>query len=226
MSLGLLLALRVSFGLLFVGAMLFIPAGTWRFWQAWVFLAVVFPVLAGAFVYLYRYDRSLLESRLRGREKIREQRHLIRWLRPVFFAALLLPGLDYRLGWSRHWLGAAAPWLCLTFDGVILASLLLVLWVLRVNSFASRTIEIQSGQKVISSGPYALVRHPMYLGSIVMLLSVPLALGSYLALPAFALVTPFYVYRLLNEEKFLRRELPGYPEYCARTRFRLVPFLW
>lgn len=226
MSLGLRLILRFAFGLLFVGAVLFVPAGTWRFWQGWALLAVIFPVLASVFVYLYKYDRPLLESRLRGREKIREQKHLIRFLQPLFFVAMLLPGLDYRLGWSRQWLGAEPAWLCLIFDGVMLAGLLFVFWVLRVNSFASRTIEIQAGQRVISSGPYALVRHPMYLASIVMLLSVPLALGSYVTLPAFALVTPIYVYRLLNEEKFLHRELPGYSEYCDRTRFRLVPYVW
>lgn len=100
------------------------------------------------------------------------------------------------------------------------------MWVLKVNSFASRTIQVESGQKVISTGAYTLVRHPMYSGSVVILLFTPLALGSYIALPAFAMLVPFYVLRLLNEEKVLRQELPGYSEYCLRTRFRLVPFVW
>ena len=109
---------------------------------------------------------------------------------------------------------------------LILGGLLLVFWVLKVNSFASRTIRVEAGQSVISSGPYSMVRHPMYSGSVVMWLSIPLALGSYVAWPAFALLIPLYVFRLLNEEKVLRQELSGYPEYCLRTRYRLVPFVW
>jgi protein-S-isoprenylcysteine O-methyltransferase Ste14 len=97
---------------------------------------------------------------------------------------------------------------------------------MKVNSFASRTIQVEPGQKVICSGPYRLVRHPMYLGSLVMWLATPLALGSYLAWPAFALLIPFYIFRLLNEEEVLRRELPGYSDYCHCTRRRLVPFVW
>ena len=109
---------------------------------------------------------------------------------------------------------------------VFLGGFFLVFWTMKVNSFASRTIQVEPGQPVISSGPYRLVRHPLYSGSIVLWLSTPLMLGSFIALPAFALLVPFYVLRLLNEEKILRQELPGYPEYCVRTRFRLVPFVW
>jgi len=97
--------------------------------------------------------------------------------------------------------------------------------VMKVNSFASRTIQVEAGQRVISTGPYRMVRHPLYSGSLVMWLATPLALGSYIAWPAFCPAHPFYVFRLLNEEKVLRQELPGYPEYCLRTRFRLVPRL-
>jgi protein-S-isoprenylcysteine O-methyltransferase Ste14 len=111
-------------------------------------------------------------------------------------------------------------------QALILGGLLLVVWVMKVNSFASRTIQVEAGQRVISTGPYRMVRHPLYSGSLVMWLATPLALGSYIAWPAFALLIPFYVFRLLNEEKVLRQELPGYPEYCLRTRFRLVPFVW
>ena len=210
-----------------LGAMLFVPAGTWQFWQGWIFLAVVFPFLLCVFLYFYKHDRPLLERRLRSKEQLSGQKRLIRLLKLVFFAIFLLPGFDYRLGWSRRLLGGAVPlWLSLMAEALILAGLLLVFWVLRANSYASRTIEVEAGQKVISSGPYALVRHPMYLGSLMMWLFVPLALGSYVAWPALALLVPLYVYRLLNEEKFLRQELPGYAEYCLRTRFRLVPYVW
>jgi len=167
-----------------------------------------------------------MERRLQAGEKIREQRCLIQLLKPVFFVVFLLPGFDHRLGWSRALLGAAPAWLSLIADALILGCFLLLFWVLRVNSFASRTIQVESGQKVISSGPYALVRHPMYAASAALWLATPLALGSYVALPAFAFLTPFYVLRLLNEESFLRRELPGYDEYCRRTRCRLIPYVW
>jgi len=226
MSLRLRLILRFGLGLILSAAILFVSAGTWRFWQGWVFLAVVFTYLLCALPYLYKHDRELLERRLRGKEKISEQKLLIRLLMPVFFVVFLLPGFDYRFGWSRTLLGGVPVWLSLISDALVLGGLFMVFWVLKVNSFASRTIEVAAGQRVISSGPYALVRHPMYSGSILVFLLVPLALGSYVACPAFALLIPFYVYRLLNEEKFLCHELPGYSDYCLRTRFRLVPYVW
>jgi protein-S-isoprenylcysteine O-methyltransferase Ste14 len=123
-------------------------------------------------------------------------------------------------------LGGVPPWLSLVADAMVLGGLLLTFWVMKVNSFASRTIEVEAGQKVVSSGPYGLVRHPLYSGSLLIWLFAPVALGSYAAWPAFALLVPLYVYRLLNEEKFLRRALPGYSEYCLRTRFRLVPYIF
>ncbi|HUJ21948.1 MAG TPA: isoprenylcysteine carboxylmethyltransferase family protein [Bryobacteraceae bacterium] len=226
MSLRARLILRSFFGLVMAGAMLFVPAGTWRFWQGWTFLAVVFSVLLLAFLYFYRHDRPLLERRLRSKEKLPEQKRLIRMAKLVFLPIFLLPGFDYRLGWSRRLLGAVPAWLSLISEALILGGLLLVFWVFKVNSYASRTVEVEAGQRVISRGPYALVRHPMYSGSLVMWLSMPLALGSYVAWPAFTLLIPLYVYRLLNEERFLRQELSGYSEYCLRTRFRLVPYVW
>jgi len=226
MSLRSRLILRLSLGLPIVAAILFIPAGTWRFWQGWTFLAVISSLPSFAFFYFYKHDRLLLERRLRGKEKLSEQKRLIQLLKPAFFVVFLLPGFDYRLGWSRSLWGAVPPPLSLTADALVLAGYLLVFWTLKVNSFASRTIEVEAGQQVISSGPYALVRHPLYSGSLLMCLCVPLALGSYVTWPAFALLVPFYLYRLLHEEKFLRHELPGYSEYCLRTRFRLVPYVW
>ena len=117
-------------------------------------------------------------------------------------------------------------WLTLLAQVLILAGLLFVFWVLKVNSFASRTIKVEVGQSVISSGPYRMVRHHMYSGSVMMWVFLPLALGSYFAWPAFVILSFFYVFRPLNEERVLLKELPGYSEYCVRTRYRLVPFLW
>jgi protein-S-isoprenylcysteine O-methyltransferase Ste14 len=117
-------------------------------------------------------------------------------------------------------------WLTVVSQSLALGGYLMTFWVMKANSFASRIIEVKTGQKVISSGPYRIVRHPMYLGAMVMFLFTPLALGSYWTLPAFALVIPVLVFRLLNEEKILSRELPGYSEYQLCTRFRLVPCVW
>jgi protein-S-isoprenylcysteine O-methyltransferase Ste14 len=226
MSLKSNLILRFSLALIIFAAMLFIPAGSLRFWQGWAFLALVFIPSIFAYLYFYEHDPQLVERRLQSKEKVKEQRLLIRWAKAVFFAALLLPGLDYRWGWSRTYLQAVPLWLTMVAQALVLGGLLLMAWVMKVNSFAARTIQVEAGQKVISTGPYRMVRHPLYLGGVVMWLSTPLALGSYFAWPGFALLISFTVFRLLNEEKVLCQELPGYSEYCLRTRFRLVPFIW
>jgi len=226
MSLQSKLLLRLALGLIMVAAMLFVPAGSLRFWQGWAFLAVAFIPVISFSLYLCKHDPQLMERRLQRKEKLREQRLLVRSLKLVFFAAFLIPGLDYRRGWSRAFVGAVPLWLTLLSQGLVLTGLFLVFWVLRTNSFASRTIQVEPGQPVISTGPYRIIRHPMYLGSLVTWLSIPLALGSYVAWPAFFLLVPFYVFRLLHEEKYLRQELPGYRDYCLRTPYRLIPHVW
>jgi len=220
------MVLRFSLGLILLAALLFIPAGTVKYWQAWTFLAITFILGISASFYLYKRDPQLIERRLQTKEKISEQKLLVRLLKPTFLLAFLLPGLDYRQGWSRTFLGGVPLGVLLLSQALVLCGFLFVVWVMKVNGFASRTIQVEPGQSVVSTGPYSAVRHPMYLGSLVMWLSTPVALGSYFAWPAFALLIPFYVFRLLNEEKVLRVELPGYSEYCDRTRYRLVPFVW
>lgn len=226
MSIGSKLTLRFGVGLLLVAALIFIPAGTWRYWQGWAYLALFFIPGVTLSFWLYRRDPQLIERRLQSKEKVTEQRVLIRLLKPVFVVVFLLAGLDYRMGWTRREFGGVPLWLTIVAQVAFLGGLLLTFWVMRVNSYASRTIQVETGQTVVSTGPYAVVRHPMYSGSILLWVATPLALGSYVALPAFALLIPFYVLRLLNEEKILRQELAGYGEYCAHTRFRLVPMVW
>jgi protein-S-isoprenylcysteine O-methyltransferase Ste14 len=226
MSLRSRLILRLSLGMLIFAAALFIPAGTWRYWQGWGFLVVASAFSLGAFSYFYKHDRQALERRLRSKEKISEQKRVVRLVKLVFAAALLIPGFDHRLGWSRTLLGEEPWWLSLISNVLVVCGMGLVFWVVKVNSFAGRTIEVEAGQKLISSGPYAVVRHPMYAGMLLFLLSLPLALGSYVAWPAFVLLVPLFASRLLNEERFLHKELPEYREYCLHTRFRLVPYVW
>ena len=145
----------------------------------------------------------------------------MKFLAAIMVIAFLLPGLDHRFGWSHTPL-----WLTTVAEAFVLGGCLMIFWTLKSNSFAASTIRVESGQRVISTGPYGIVRHPMYLGAAIWFLFTPLALGSYFALPVFALLIPLIVFRLLNEETVLRQELPSYADYCLHTRFRLVPLLW
>jgi len=224
--LGAQLALRFVAMTVLITALLFLPAGTVRWWQGWAFLAVFVTPALSAFLYFLKIDPELVERRLKMKEAVREQSRIMRFASLLGVTIFTLPGFDHRLGWSRGWLGAELVGLEVFSLAMVLGGMLAVAWVLRTNRYAGRTIRVVEGQKVISSGPYGLVRHPMYAFSLVMWFFVPLALGSYVALPAFALTLPLYVLRILNEEKVLRAELPGYTEYCERRRWRLVPGVW
>jgi protein-S-isoprenylcysteine O-methyltransferase Ste14 len=206
--------------------LLFLPAGTLHFWEAWVFLAIFFVPMVCFSAYYYKHDPALLQRRMQAREKLKEQRVVMRLATLVFLAGILVPGLDHRFGWTRRLTGGIPLWLEIVAQVVVLVCYLTSMWVIGVNRFAARTIRVEEGQRVVSSGPYGLVRHPMYSAMLVMWLATGPALGSYVALPIFALFIPLLVLRLLNEEKVLRQELPGYAEYCARVRYRLVPHVW
>ena len=226
MSLGLRLAVRTLVGLALAIMVVFLPAGSYSFWQGWAFLAAFFIPSLIAFLYFFLHDKALVERRMRDNEKVTEQRQLLRWSAPLFIVVFLLPGFDFRFGWSRNLLGVVPVWLTGLSLAMVAAGLLFVGWVLKVNTYAGRTIQVDAGQTVIATGPYAWVRHPMYFGCVVLWIFTPLALGSWVALPAFLLLLPFYAIRLLNEEKVLCAELPGYPEYCRKIRYRLIPFVW
>jgi protein-S-isoprenylcysteine O-methyltransferase Ste14 len=226
MSLKLRLVLGMMTALVLAFAGVFVPAGSFRFWQGWAFLAAFLLPVVFTFLYFYWHDRAFLERRLRTNEEIKEQKLLLKLGKPLYIAAFLLPGFDFRFGWSRRLVGAVPLWLTALSLGMIVGSMAMFFWVFRVNRFASRTIGVEEGQTVISSGPYGVVRHPLYAGAVVLMIFMPTALGSFVAWPAFLLLISLYVLRLLNEEKILRRELPGYSEYCLRTRYRLIPFVW
>jgi len=221
MSLKGKLTVRFLVALVVVGGLLFTPAGSFEFWQGWVYLAVWFVPGLLAFTYFYKHDPELVERRLRRKEKVREQKLIIKAVYVTYVIAFLLPGFDHRFGWSHP-----PAWMTVFSQAVVLGGYVMIIWVMKANSFAASTIQVEPGQRVISDGPYRIVRHPMYSGICAILLFTPLALGSYFALPAFVLVVPLIVLRLLNEEKVLREELPGYSEYCLDTRSRLVPLLW
>jgi len=204
-----------------MGLLLFIPAGTVRFWQAWAYLGVFFGAALLITLYLMKKDPALLERRLRGgpsAENRTSQKIIMSFASIGFVALVVVPALDFRFKWS------AVP-LYMTISGDILTALgfYVVFLVYKENSFTSATIEVARDQKVISTGPYAIVRHPMYAGSFLYLLGMPLALASYWGLLALAIMVPSVIWRLFDEERFLSKNLPGYAAYCADLRWRLIP---
>jgi protein-S-isoprenylcysteine O-methyltransferase Ste14 len=207
-----------------MAALVFASAGTFDYWQGWVYLLVYFAASIAITVYLVRRDPELLARRMRGgptAEKRPVQR-LIMWLASAGFIGLVVvPALDRRFGWSH--LPAA---LALAGDGLMVLGWVGIYLVFRENSFAAATIEVAPDQRVISTGPYALVRHPMYATALVMLLGIPLALGSLWGVLVLAAVLPALVWRLLDEESFLARDLPGYVAYKDKVRHRLIPGIW
>jgi protein-S-isoprenylcysteine O-methyltransferase Ste14 len=150
----------------------------------------------------------------------------MRLVKFLVVAAFVLTGFDYRFGWSRGWMGGVPLWLTVLSEALAFGGMLSAASVITVNRFAARTVRVEPGQTVISTGLYRFVRHPMYAASLVLWLFTPFALGSYVSLPVFVLLMLLYVLRLLNEEKLLRAELPGYTEYCSHTRYRLIPHVW
>ena len=207
--------------------LLFVPAGSWRFWQGWLFLLLMFGFWIYFFVNLLTHDPQLVERRMHRREKETEpqQRLFQRLFGLILFPAFILAGLDFRFGWSRA-MGSVPLAMVLAGQLIVVAGYWFVFWTMKVNSFASSTIQVEAQQTVIDRGPYAWVRHPMYLGMALTALGMPLALGSYIALPLFALLTPLLAYRLVHEERTLCRDLSGYAEYCRRARYRLLPWVW
>jgi protein-S-isoprenylcysteine O-methyltransferase Ste14 len=207
-----------------MGFLLFVPAGTVQYWQAWVYLSIFTGASVLITVHLMIGDPALLERRMSGgpmAEKRRTQKFIMLCTSIAFIALLLVPGFDHRFGWS------SIPFGAVVFGDVLVAlGFYFIFLVYRENTFTSSTIEIAENQKVISSGPYAIVRHPMYASASLYLLGTPLALGSYRAFISVAAMIPFLIWRLLDEERFLAKNLSGYDEYQKRVLHRLVPFVW
>jgi protein-S-isoprenylcysteine O-methyltransferase Ste14 len=204
--------------------LLFGCAGTARYWQAWVYLAIFTAASALISLDLMRRDRALLERRMRGgptAEKRPAQKLIMLGTSVAFLALLVVPALDHRFGWSP------VPFaVVVAGDALVAIGFYLISRVYRSNPFGSATIEVAENQIVVSRGPYAIVRHPMYASALLYLVGTPLALGSYWGLIPIAAILPLVVWRLLDEERLLARRLPGYGEYQRRVRHRLVPFVW
>jgi protein-S-isoprenylcysteine O-methyltransferase Ste14 len=209
---------------LVMASLLFIAAGTFAYWQAWVFLAVYFSASLAISLYLITSDPALLARRMSGgpfAEKEPARRIIMSIMSVGFVGLLVLPAIDHRLRWSEPSPGAA-----LAGDVLILLGWLGIYFVFRENSFSSATIELAAEQRVISTGPYAWIRHPMYAAALVMLLGIPIALGSWWGVVIVVAMLPVLIWRLLDEERFLVRNLAGYAEYQRRVGYRLLPLIW
>ena len=213
--------LKFVSGFAAVGLLLFLPAGTLRYWNAWLFSALLFLPMLMVGILLFLKAPELLEKRLNTREQEGTQKAVVALSALIFCLGFVLAGLDFRFGWSHMptWLVAAAAVLQLLSYGLYAE-------VMRENAYLSRTVEIQENQKVIDTGLYGVVRHPMYLAVTLLFLTLPLVLGSWPCFVLFLCTPALLVLRIRNEEQVLVRGLPGYTEYQQRVRWRLIPFIW
>ena len=208
-------------GFVMVGALIFLPAGTLAYPKGWLLMGILFvPMLIAGFVMLYK-SPAFLEKRLDAKEKQAAQKGVLALSALMFVGGFVVAGLDFRFGWSRMPL-----WVTIAATALFLLSYLLYAEVMRENAYLSRTIRVEEGQHVVDTGLYAIVRHPMYMATIFLFLSIPLVLGSWYALLVFAAYPAIIIFRLKDEEDLLTRELPGYAEYKKKVPFRIIPFIW
>ena len=211
-------------GVFLLGALLFLPAWTLNYWQAWVFIVVFTTSVNVIGLYLALNDPALLERRKKV-GPTQEQSPVQKFAIAVGVLALLgvfvFSALAHRFGWSP-----VPAYGSLAGDILVALGLFLNLLVFKENTYGGTTVETMAGQKVISTGPYALVRHPMYVGVLVMIIGMPLALDAWWGLAIIAVATPALIWRIIDEEKLLKKDLPGYVEYAQKVRYRLVPYLW
>ena len=212
---------KFTCGLLLVGLLLFLPAGTIAYTYGWLLVALLFvPMLIAGFVMLAK-SPELLKKRLDAKEKQGTQKGVVAFSGLIFIAGFVVAGLDYRFGWS-----AMPGWVIVTASVLFLVAYVLYAEVMRENAYLSRTIKVEEGQTVVDTGLYGVVRHPMYAVTILLFLMIPLVLGSWYALIAFAFYPAVIAVRLKDEEELLTRELPGYTEYKQKVKYRIIPFIW
>jgi protein-S-isoprenylcysteine O-methyltransferase Ste14 len=213
--------LRFAGAVVVLGLLFFGTAGTFRYAQAWLYMVTLLVPMFFVLIYLLRRDPQLLERRFRAREQRQGQQAIVIVATLLMLSACVIPGLSVRFGWPM-----VPPSISVAADGVVLLGYILFFLVLRTNSYAARTVEVETGQQVITTGPYRYVRHPMYVAVIVMYLFTPLALGSAWAVLPALLLPLLIAARIRDEERVLAEGLPGYREYQAATRARLIPGIW
>ena len=212
---------KVVSGILLVGLLLFLPAGTFSYWQAWLLLGILFiPMLIAGVILMFK-NPELLKKRLSAKEEETEQKAVVALSGVMFLAAFVLAGLNYRFQWFL-----LPRWAVIAGTVIFLLAYAMYAEVLRENIFLSRTIEVQENQRVIDTGLYGVVRHPMYAATLVMFLMMPLVLGSLISFAVMCMYIPVIVKRIKNEEKVLASGLEGYRDYMEKVRYRLVPFIW
>ena len=213
--------LKFFLGVILVGLLIFLPAGSFAYANGWIFMGILFiPMFAAGIVMMFK-NPELLKSRLDAKEKQTEQSTVVKLSGLMFLAGFIVAGLNYRFNWY-----ILPQTVSIIAVAIFLAAYILYAEVLRENTYLSRTIEVRDGQKVIDTGLYGIVRHPMYSATLLLFMSMPLVLGSIFSFIIF-LAYPFIIAnRLINEEKFLEKELNGYTEYKQKVKYRLIPFIW
>lgn len=205
--------------MLVMGVLIFLPAGSFRFWQAWIWWSGLSVLMIFTTAFFLKKSPELLARRMKFKEKEITQKPPA--ILNLYFLGFIIPGFDFRFHWS-----AVPDWIVIAANVIVFLGYIFILLVFRENSYASTVIQVEQEQKVISTGPYALVRHPMYLGMLLMSLFSPLALGSYWAVIPSLLIIPSLILRIKSEEEVLLKGLSGYNDYCLKTRYRLLPLIW
>ena len=213
--------LKFTLGVVLVGALLFLPAGTLSYPSGWLLMGILFVPMFIAGLVMLKKDPNLLKSRLDAKEKEGEQQLVVKLSGLMFLCGFIVAGLDFRFGWSR-----LPRWVMIAASAAFLFSYALYAEVLRENAWLSRTIGVQENQKVVDTGLYGIVRHPMYAATLLLFLSMPLVLGSLPAFVIFLCYLFIIAKRILNEEQVLAKELDGYADYLNRVKYRLIPFVW
>ena len=208
-------------GLLLVGLLIFLPAGTLQFTYGWLFIGLLFvPMLIAGFVMFFK-SPDFLAKRLEAKEKQATQKGVVALSGLMFIAGFVVAGLDFQFGWSQMPVAVT-----IIASVLFLTAYALYAEVMRENAYLSRTIKVEEGQKVVDTGLYGIVRHPMYMATILLFLMIPIVLGSWYALIAFAFYPAIIIVRLKDEETLLTGELPGYAEYKKKVKYRIIPFVW
>jgi protein-S-isoprenylcysteine O-methyltransferase Ste14 len=213
--------IRYILSLIFASVLLFLPAGSLKFWNAWVFLSALFIPMLFVLIYLIIKDPELLQKRIKTNEKEKSQKIYLVLSIITILITFIVPGLDFKNHWSQ-----IPDWLVIVATVIMILGYYMFFMVMKQNRYASRVIEIQKGQKVIDFGLYSIVRHPMYLAATILFCSIPIILGSLYGLIPVFLIPLLLIIRILNEEKVLKENLNGYSEYMKKVKYRLIPFIW